>query len=123
MVGITIIILVVFFLGLLVGGLVWAVKEDAKDSKGPKQKEHSDILENVRILQNGFLEKQQEQKKQNLEKIMEMFVDNAELSNAEIREKLGLDDRTVVNYMDELEKQGKIAQAGKTGRYTYYKKG
>ena len=44
MVGITIIILVVFFLGLLVGGLVWAVKEDAKDSKGPKQKEHSDIL-------------------------------------------------------------------------------
>lgn len=105
MVAITIIILIVFVLGLVVGGLVWAVREDAKASQG------------------GFLEKQQEQKKQNLEKIMEMFAGNAELSNAEIRQKLGLDDRTVVNYMDELERQGKVMQAGKTGRYTRYKKG
>lgn len=33
---------------------------------------------------------------------------NKELSNADIREALGISDRSVIRYMDELEREGKV---------------
>ncbi|MEX2008539.1 MAG: winged helix-turn-helix domain-containing protein [Candidatus Spechtbacterales bacterium] len=45
-------------------------------------------------------------KNANKQKIMELFAQNPELSNADIRDELGVTDRTVVRYMDELERAG-----------------
>jgi predicted HTH transcriptional regulator len=44
-----------------------------------------------------------------------------EAGNREIREHLGVTDRTVVNYMDELEREGKVRQVGKTGKGVVYR--
>ena len=44
-----------------------------------------------------------------------------EWGSAEIRAALGVASRTVVKYMSELEKEGKVAQIGNTGRGVVYK--
>ncbi len=60
-------------------------------------------------------------KRANLKKIIAFFNEKSTLSNSEIRQYLGISDRVVVNYMDELEKMGKVEQVGETGRSVYYK--
>jgi predicted HTH transcriptional regulator len=44
-----------------------------------------------------------------------------ETTNAELREHLGVTDRSVVRYLDELEKEGKVEQVGNTGRSVTYR--
>ncbi len=60
-------------------------------------------------------------KREHLEKIMALFNDVPALTNAYIREKLSFDDRTVVRYMDELERQGKVEQVGDVGYTVHYR--
>ena len=57
----------------------------------------------------------------NLDRIISMFETDNELSNAEIRNELGLSSRTIVRYMDELEAQGKVIQTGRTGSAVTYR--
>lgn len=61
------------------------------------------------------------QKEERKQKIMAMFVDKSELSNAEIRKALSVSSRSVVNYMDELEKDGRVEQVGKVGYNVTYR--
>ena len=56
----------------------------------------------------------------NLDRIISLFESDAELTNAEIRKALGVSARTVVRYMDELEKTGLVVQTRKTGPLTTY---
>ncbi len=56
----------------------------------------------------------------NLDRIISLFKSDAELTNAEIRKALGVSARTVVRYMDELEKAGLVVQTRKTGPLTTY---
>ena len=49
-----------------------------------------------------------------------MFKDDAELTNTEIREALGVSSRTAVRYMDALEKAGLVRQTRQTGPMTTY---
>lgn len=56
----------------------------------------------------------------NLDRIISLFESDAELTNAEIRKALGVSARTVVRYMDELEKAGLVVQTRKTGPLTTY---
>jgi len=44
-----------------------------------------------------------------------------EWGNAEIRQALGVSSRTAVRYLDELEREGKVEQAGKIGRAVTYR--
>ncbi|MDP2585651.1 MAG: HTH domain-containing protein [Candidatus Levybacteria bacterium] len=60
-------------------------------------------------------------KNANLQKILDLFASNKELTNESLRENLKVSDRSVVRYMDELEKQGKVKQIGNTGRNVIYK--
>jgi len=65
-------------------------------------------------------------KQANLDKIMSLLATStssgqAELSNAEIRQALKVSSRTAVRYLDELEKQGKVEQIGKTGQTVTYR--
>lgn len=68
----------------------------------------------------GVDAKKQEQK----EKILALFAgekSRGELSNSDIRNALGISERSVVRYMDELEKEGKVEQVGPTGRNVTYR--
>ena len=44
-----------------------------------------------------------------------------EASNAELRSHLGVSERTVVRYLDELEKEGKVEQVGRVGHAVTYR--
>ena len=52
--------------------------------------------------------------------IIDLFSDNSKLTNEKIRNELNVSERSVIRYMDELERQGKVKQAGATGRKVSY---
>lgn len=64
---------------------------------------------------------QDARKRENKEKILALLAERKELSNSDIREALGVSDRSVIRYMDELEKEGQAEQAGNTGRGVLYR--
>lgn len=74
-----------------------------------------------RPVSRPFFEEQTETKNRKLELILGLFGKHETLTNAIIRQELGFDDRVIVNYMDELEKTGKVAQVGKVGKFAHYK--
>ena len=81
------------------------------------------VLQNMAVKsvdRNRMLAEKMENRRRNLELILGLFEKHSILTNAMIREGLGFDDRVIVNYMDELEKQGKVRQVGKTGMNAHY---
>ena len=77
----------------------------------------------------SFVLDQTIRKNKNKAKILELFAAKprsassvqAQLTNADIREALGISAASVVRYMDELEKEGKVEQVGDTGRGVAYR--
>jgi predicted HTH transcriptional regulator len=76
----------------------------------------------VRRSKVGLIEQQAEEKGDNKEKVLEYFNTHQRATNDEIERLLGVSDATIVRYMDELEKEGRIRQVGDTGSGVYYKK-
>ncbi len=69
----------------------------------------------------NLIEKQAGEKKRNLEAIMGLMESgNQPLTNDHVKQMLGIPESTVTRYFDELEKEGKIRQVGKTGRNVFY---
>lgn len=60
-------------------------------------------------------------KNANKEKALAFIRQRGEASNSDIREHLGLSSRTIVRYMDELEKEGKVEQEGEIGQAVTYR--
>lgn len=60
------------------------------------------------------------EKMKNKQKILDFLQKNGKATNSELRELLGVSERTVVNYMDELEKDGRTRQVNETGRAAHY---
>lgn len=60
-------------------------------------------------------------KNANKEKVATLLAEKGELSNSDIREALGISDRSVIRYMDELEREGRVEQVGSTGRGVLYR--
>lgn len=60
-------------------------------------------------------------KQENKEKIVALLASRGSASNSDIREALQVSDRSVVRYMDELEREGKAEQVGTTGRNVVYR--
>jgi len=60
------------------------------------------------------------QKIKNKEKILEFMRDNEKVVNNDIEKLLTVSDSTATRYLDQLEKEGKIKQIGKTGKAVYY---
>ncbi len=72
---------------------------------------------------NGVLNPEQvEQKRQNMEKIMNSFGPDDEITNNKVEQLLGISNASAERYLDELEKQGKLQQIGNEGKYVIYKK-
>ena len=70
----------------------------------------------------GLIERQEEEKVKNKNKILEYFRSRERVSNDEIEKLLGVSDATATRYLDELEKQGLIRQVGRTGQSVYYER-
>lgn len=63
-----------------------------------------------------------EKKKENLEKVRAFIADKGSVANDDIEALLGVSDATATRYLDELEKEGRIRQVGRTGRHVYYER-
>lgn len=61
------------------------------------------------------------EKEKNLDKVMEMFSPGRELTNDDVEKALGVSDATATRYLDKLEKEDKIVQIGKEGRFVKYR--
>ena len=70
----------------------------------------------------SFISKQQEEKEENKRKTVELFNTKHQIANDDVENSLGVSDATATRYLDELEKEGKIRQVGKTGRYVSYER-
>lgn len=55
------------------------------------------------------------------EKILELIREKGEITNNDIENALGVSDATATRYLDKLEKEGKIVQIGREGRFVKYK--
>lgn len=60
-------------------------------------------------------------KNSNQQRILEYLKENEAITNTEARGLLKVSDRTIVRYMDELEKRGLVKQSDSTGRSVCYK--
>ena len=67
--------------------------------------------------------KQTEEKEQNKEAILGLMESgNQPLTNEHIRQMLGISEATATRYLDEMEKEGKVKQVGRTGAHVFYEK-
>jgi Fic family protein len=63
-----------------------------------------------------------DQKKQNLDKIMDYLQTHDQIKNDDVEHLLNVSNATAERYLDELEKQGALTQVGEIGQGVYYKK-
>lgn len=61
-------------------------------------------------------------KQSNLDETLSLFSERESITNSDARKALEVSSRTAVRYLDELERQGKIIQIGKTGQSVTYRK-
>ncbi|MBU1092332.1 hypothetical protein KJ836_01490 [Patescibacteria group bacterium] len=97
-----------FIFGVIVGGVVVFIlmrKQGNGLSKG-----------------RNLIEVQAEEKEVHKQKIMEVFASREQMTNDDVEELLKVSDATATRYMDELEKEGRVRQVGKTGSHVYYEK-
>jgi len=60
-------------------------------------------------------------KNERKERIVDLLRERGLLSNTELRAELGVSERSVVRYLDELEREGRAEQVGKTGQAVTYR--
>ena len=70
----------------------------------------------------GLIAGQTKRKSENKEKILGALrqAQDKKIVNNDIEKLLGVSDATATRYLDELEKEGKVRQVGKTGNAVYY---
>ncbi len=67
--------------------------------------------------------KQTEEKEHNKQAILDLMESgNQPLTNEHLRQMSGVSEATATRYLDELEKEGKVKQVGKTGAHVFYEK-
>ena len=71
---------------------------------------------------SALIEKQAKEKEEHKQKILEFANANDKITNNDIEKLLGVSDKTVQRYFNELEGEGKIKQTGETGRGVFYTK-
>ncbi len=113
--------ILIFILGAVFGGaIVWFLKNYKDSSSRCRIGTRND--NNKELETAGLIEKQAEEKKRNKEAILGVLETQTPLTNNHIEQLLGISDATATRYLEELEKEGKIRQVGKTGQSVYYEK-
>jgi Fic family protein len=110
--NVLLIIIIIFSVGLFLG-ITYSQKR-LKDKEGQKEDGLAKGLKK-------YVEKTKRQKKQRKSKIINLLKQKEKITNNDVEKLLGVSDATATNYLDELEKKGKIEQIGKTGRSVYYR--
>lgn len=72
--------------------------------------------------EKGLIERQAREKEENKQRILGILETQSPLTNNHIERLLGISDATATRYLEELEKEGKVRQVGKTGHAVYYEK-
>jgi len=102
-------IFIIFSFGILTGGVVvWFF-----------------IGHKIKNYLGGFIQINKRKKvikEEHKQKIMEMFSSHKFLTNEMVAGELGVSRATAIRYFDNLEKEGKVKQEGRTGWKTYYTK-
>lgn len=84
------------------------------------------IAQPSRNFINGLLAKArisiQSRKRKKLDRIMTLFEKRTNITNDEVEKLLHISDATATRYLNILEQEGKIKQAGKTGKFVSYTK-
>ena len=93
------------------------VVTNAPGEVAPVEDSKQSFIKNL-LMKAG--EKIQFNKRKKLEKVMGLAQKKTKISNKDVCEALRVSDVTAFRYLDILEKQGKIKQAGKTGRDVFY---
>lgn len=110
-----ILIILILITGISIGFFsAWVLKREnarQKISNDPDNRER------------GFKKINQERrriKEERKEKIIRFMREKERITNDEVEEILDVSDSTATNYLDELEKEGKIVQKGRVGRNVFY---
>ncbi len=74
----------------------------------------------ARRRNGGLIGKQAKKKTENKDKVLVFLRENKRVVNNDIEKLLGVSDATATRYMNELEKEQKVRQIGKTGNAVYY---
>lgn len=96
---------------------------EAKNDQLPASEAQSAPVEPVSFIKNLLLkarEKIQFNKKKKLDKIIELARGKGKINNADVCKALHVSQATATNYFNELEKQGRLRQVGKTGHEVFY---
>lgn len=104
--------ILIFVLGMAAGAAVvkWLdFQKKNKDGKAEKTK-------------GNLIEQQAEEKRQNKEAILGILETQSPLTNNHVEQLLGVSDATAERYLQELEKEGRVRQVGKTGQGVRYEK-
>jgi hypothetical protein len=88
---------------------------DKREMGGETKPDGQDGLE-------AFRDEQAEEKKKNLEQVLGLIEKQGKVTNNDVEKMLGIPESTVTRYFDELEKEGKVRQVGKTGQNVFYTK-
>lgn len=73
-----------------------------------------------RKADTGFIDKQMEQKAENKQKILAFVQEHGKIQNNDVEKLAGVSNATAERYLDELEKEGKLAQHGAIGQNVFY---
>src|SRR3989344_7551533 len=106
----------IFIFGVVTGGLaVWIFLSLIRANRRTDDTatEHKEV---------GLIDRQTEEKKLNKKAILGILETQHSLTNNHVEQLLGISDATATRYLEELEKEGRIRQVGKTGRQVYYER-
>ena len=115
--------LIILFIGIGIGGVVILFAVGWRASR----REGTSVVEEVVGICQAALERssQKEIRKQRALTLLQQTRSTSSgqegLGNAEIRQALGVSRQSVVRYMTELEKEGRVAQMGDVGRGVLYR--
>lgn len=104
--------ILILIVGILIGLLLaWFWFKNGNKIKRDKRRESL-----IRV--NEMMRMEKEKAKQ---KVLDFLEGKEKVSNSEVEILLSVSDATATRYLEELEKEERIVQVGKTGRFVYYK--
>lgn len=110
--------LLILIFGIIIGYVIaksWGNK-NRENEMGGKEMKKEDEKEGI----DGINQKRTEEKNERKERVLEYLREKGKANNDEIQALLGVSDSSATNYLNELEKEGKIHQIGDTGSGVYY---